>query len=107
MACYDDTIVDRFLEPRNRHDVDGALALPDINYQSVRNSFARTNVVVELLVTATLGDGSKARFHACDILTLQRGLIAAKRSYRESGGVNQVIWFSQNLREGNENSGHS
>ena len=27
MARYDDTFVDRFLEPRNRHDVDGALAL--------------------------------------------------------------------------------
>jgi hypothetical protein len=107
MACYDVTIVDRFLEPRNRHDVDGALAIPDIKYQSVRNSFARTNVVVELLITATLGDGSKARFHACGIPTLPHGLIAAERSYRENGGVNQVIWFSPNLREGNENSGHS
>jgi taurine dehydrogenase small subunit len=27
MAPYDDTFVDRFLEPWNRHDVDGALAL--------------------------------------------------------------------------------
>ena len=27
MPRYDDTFVDRFLEPRNRHDVDGALAL--------------------------------------------------------------------------------
>jgi len=27
MARYDDTFVDRFLEPWNRHDVDGALAL--------------------------------------------------------------------------------
>jgi hypothetical protein len=26
MASYDDTFVDRFLEPWNRHDVDGALA---------------------------------------------------------------------------------
>ena len=76
MARYDDTFVDRFLEPWNRHDVDGALALmtddcvwevtrgrephgtlhigwaavrsaivevfkalPDVNYQPVRNSF--------------------------------------------------------------------
>jgi hypothetical protein len=44
---------------------------------------ARILVVVELLVTGTLGDGSKARFHACDILTLRDGLIAAKRSYRK------------------------
>ena len=30
MARYDDTFVNRFLEPWNRHDVDGALALmPD------------------------------------------------------------------------------
>jgi len=27
MAPYDDTFVDRVLEPWNRHDVDGALAL--------------------------------------------------------------------------------
>jgi ketosteroid isomerase-like protein len=27
MARYDDSFVDRFLEPWNRHDVDGALAL--------------------------------------------------------------------------------
>ncbi len=27
MSRYDDTFVDRFLEPWNRHDVDGALAL--------------------------------------------------------------------------------
>jgi hypothetical protein len=27
MARYDDAVVDRFLEPWNRHDVDGALAL--------------------------------------------------------------------------------
>jgi len=39
--------------------------------------------VVELLVIGTLGDGSKAPFHACDILTLRDGLIAAKRSYRK------------------------
>jgi ketosteroid isomerase-like protein len=27
MARYDDAFVDRFLEPWNRHDVDGALSL--------------------------------------------------------------------------------
>ena len=120
MPRYDDTFVDRFLEPWNRHDVDGALALMtddcvwevtrgrephgilytgqtavrsaiveafkalrDVNYQPVRNSFGEDHVVVELLVTGTLGDGKKARFHACDILTLRDGLIAAKRSYRK------------------------
>ena len=120
MPRYDDAFVDRFLEPWNRLDVDGALslmtddcvwevtrghephgtlhtgradvrsaiveafkALPDVNYRAIRNSFGENLVVVELLVTGTLGDGSKARFHACDILTLRDGLIAAKRSYRK------------------------
>src|SRR5215471_12414412 len=63
--------------------VEAFKALPDVNYQPVRNSFGEDHVVVELLVTGTLGDGSKARFHACDILTLRDGLIAAKRSYRK------------------------
>ena len=58
-------------------------ALTDVNYQLVRKSFGENHVVVELLVTGTFGDGSKARFHACDILTLRDGLIAAKRSYRK------------------------
>src|SRR5690242_12144893 len=34
-------------------------ALPDVNYQPVRKSFGEDHVVVELLVTGTLGDGSK------------------------------------------------
>ena len=58
-------------------------ALPDVKYQPLRNSFGENHVVVELLVTGTLGDGKTARFHACDILTLRDGLIAAKRSYRK------------------------
>jgi ketosteroid isomerase-like protein len=119
-ATLCDAFVDRFLEPWNRHDVDGALslmtddcvwevtrghephgtlhtgragvrsaiveafkALPDVYHRAIRNSFGENLVVVELLVTGTLGDGSKARFHACDILTLRDGLIAAKRSYRK------------------------
>jgi len=63
--------------------VEAFKALPDVNYRPVRNSFGEDHVVVELLVTGTLGDGKKARFHACDILTLRDGLIAAKRSYRK------------------------
>jgi hypothetical protein len=39
--------------------------------------------VVELLVTRTVADGSKARFNARDRFTLRDGLIAAKRSYRK------------------------
>ena len=45
--------------------------------------FGEDHVVVELLVTGTLRDGTKTKFHACDILTMRDGLIAAKRSYRK------------------------
>jgi ketosteroid isomerase-like protein len=58
-------------------------ALPDIQYQPIRSLFDEDHVVVELLVTGTLRDGTKAKFHACDILTMREGLIAAKRSYRK------------------------
>jgi ketosteroid isomerase-like protein len=40
--------------------VEAFKALPDVNYQPVRNSFGENHVVVELLVTGTLGDGKKA-----------------------------------------------
>ncbi len=33
MSRYDDTFVDRFLEPWNRHDVDGALGLMTDNWR--------------------------------------------------------------------------
>jgi ketosteroid isomerase-like protein len=56
---------------------------PDIHYQPIRSLFGEDHVVVELLVTGTLRDGTKTRFHACDILTMRDGLIAAKRSYRK------------------------
>lgn len=58
-------------------------AHPDIRYQPVRSLFGEDHVVVELLVTGTLRVGTKTRFHACDILTMRDGLIAAKRSYRK------------------------
>jgi ketosteroid isomerase-like protein len=117
---YDQTFVDRFLAPWNRHDVDGAMALmthdcvwevtrgtephgtlfkgraavrsaiasafkalPDVHYEPIRSSFGPDHVVVELLVTGTLTDGTKAIYHACDILTLRDGRISAKRSYRK------------------------
>ena len=34
-------------------------------------------------LTGTFADGTMARYHACDILTLRDGRIAAKRSYRK------------------------
>jgi ketosteroid isomerase-like protein len=58
-------------------------ALPDVHYQPIRSSFGEDHVVVELLVTGTLPDGTKARYHACDILALRGELIQAKRSYRK------------------------
>lgn len=58
-------------------------AIPDITYDLVHCSFGRDLVVLELLVTGTLADGSKARFHACDVMTVSGGKVAAKRSYRK------------------------
>jgi hypothetical protein len=43
-------------------------------------------VVLELLVSGTLPDGQQARFHACDVMTLRDGKVAAKRSYRKVAG---------------------
>ena len=120
MEPYDQTFVERFLEPWNAHDVDGAMALmtddcvwevtrgaephgtlfegraavrsaitdafkalPDVHFEPIRSSFGAHHVVVELLVTGTFADGTMARYHACDILTLRDGRIAAKRSYRK------------------------
>lgn len=40
-------------------------------------------VVVELLVTGTFADGTPAKFHACDIMILRDGKVAAKRSHRK------------------------
>jgi hypothetical protein len=40
-------------------------------------------VVVELLVTGTQLDGTQLEYHACDILILTEGKVAAKRSYRK------------------------
>ncbi|TWS99399.1 nuclear transport factor 2 family protein [Reyranella sp. CPCC 100927] len=65
---------------------DAFRAIPDIQYQSLRSCFGSGHVVMELLVTGTLADGTAARFHACDILTMVDGKIAAKRSYRKVAG---------------------
>lgn len=58
-------------------------AFPDIRYQPIHSLFGEEHVVVELLVSGTLRDGTKTRFHARDILTMRDGLIAARRSYRK------------------------
>lgn len=58
-------------------------ALPDVHYEPIRSSFGEDHVVIELLVTGTLPDGARAKYHACDILSLRDGRISAKRSYRK------------------------
>ena len=58
-------------------------ALPDIAYEPVHIGFGPDLVVLELLVTYTLGDRKTAVFHACDIMTVRGGKVAAKRSYRK------------------------
>ena len=65
---------------------DAFKAVPDIQYQLLRACFGPGHVVMELLVSGTLADGSTAKFHACDILTMVDGKIAAKRSYRKVVG---------------------
>jgi uncharacterized protein (TIGR02246 family) len=58
-------------------------AMPDIAYELVHASFGPDVVVLELLVTGTSPGGEKARFHACDVMTVRDGKVAAKRSYRK------------------------
>ena len=65
---------------------DAFRTIPDIRYQSLRSCFGPGHVVMELLVTGTLADGTQAKFHACDVLTMVGDRIAAKRSYRKVVG---------------------
>jgi len=59
-------------------------AMPDIRYEVVRTSFGPGLAVAELLVTATLTDGKRVRFHACDVMNVRDdGKISSKRSYRK------------------------
>ena len=57
--------------------------MPDIAYELLRTSFGPDLVVLELQVTGTLPGGEKAMFHACDVMTVRDGKVAAKRSYRK------------------------
>jgi SnoaL-like domain len=49
----------------------------------VHASFGPDVVVLELLVTGRLPGGEKAKFRACDAMTVRDGKVAAKRSYRK------------------------
>jgi ketosteroid isomerase-like protein len=61
-------------------------AMPDVRYDLLHSSFGRDLVVLELLVTGTPAGGEQARFHACDVMTVRDGKVAAKRSYRKVVG---------------------
>ena len=58
-------------------------AMPDVRYELVRSNFGPDLVVLELLVTGRLPSARQAEFHACDVITLRDGKVAAKRSYRK------------------------
>ncbi len=58
-------------------------SIPDIRYESIHSCFGADHVVMELLVTGTLADGTPAKFNACDVLTMREDRISAKRSYRK------------------------
>jgi hypothetical protein len=60
--------------------------MPDIDYEPVRSLFGPDHIVLELLVTGTLPDGTRANFHACDVMTMEGGKVATKRSYRKVVG---------------------
>jgi ketosteroid isomerase-like protein len=67
-----------------RGAIDNAFrAVPDIHYELIRSSFGTDLVVLELLVSGTFGDGPRVKFHACDVMTMRGGKVAAKRSYRK------------------------
>ena len=65
---------------------DAFQAVPNVHYEPIRSIYGEDHVVVELLVTGTQLDGTQLKYHACDILTLADGKIAAKRSYRKMVG---------------------
>ena len=61
-------------------------AMPDVRYELLCSSFGQYLVVLELLVSGTPADGQPVKFHACDVMTLRGGKVAAKRSYRKVVG---------------------
>ena len=61
-------------------------AMPDVRYELLHSSFGPNLAVLELLVTGTSAGGEPVKFHACDVMTLRDGKVAAKRSYRKVAG---------------------
>lgn len=58
-------------------------AVPDVRYELIRAAFGPDLIVLELLVAGTALDGTAIYFHACDVMTMRDGKVAAKRSYRK------------------------
>lgn len=58
-------------------------AVPDVRYEPIRAAFGPDLIVLELLVAGTALDGTAVHFHACDVMTMRDGKVAAKRSYRK------------------------
>lgn len=58
-------------------------SMPDVRYELVRSAVGEDLAVVELLVTGTPAGGAPVAYHACDVMILRDGKVAAKRSYRK------------------------
>lgn len=57
--------------------------MPDVRYALVRSAAGQDLLLLELLVTGTSADGLPVAYHACDVMPLRDGKVAAKRSYRK------------------------
>jgi taurine dehydrogenase small subunit len=58
--------------------------IPDLCWDPIRCLFGEDHIVFEFRVTGTPSGGAPFDLHACDILTLRGGMIAAKRAYRKA-----------------------
>jgi hypothetical protein len=58
--------------------------IPDVRWDELRHFACPELAVVEWLTTGTPHGGTRYEVQGCDILALQDGKIAAKRSYRKA-----------------------
>jgi ketosteroid isomerase-like protein len=57
--------------------------IPDVRWDEIRHFACPPHAVVEWLTTGTPRGGARYEVQGCDVLILNDGLIAAKRSYRK------------------------
>jgi ketosteroid isomerase-like protein len=57
--------------------------IPDVRWDEIRHFACPEHAVVEWLTTGTPRGGARYEVQGCDVLILNDGLIAAKRSYRK------------------------